>query len=170
MINSKILSLFLAIFLFTTSGFSQGEKKMMKQARSYAKAMEKGDWPTVVELTYPEIVKLAGGEKRYLQQSKNSSMQLERQGFSIDKAELSNPSDTVKEGSKVLSVIPMRLTFEGPLGKLYSESSLLGISNDGGKTWTFISMSQTGMDDVLKLFPKGTRRLTFPIKKVYQDN
>lgn len=170
MIKSKLLGLFIAVFVFTISGFSQNEKKMMKQAKSYAKAMEKEDWAKVVDLTYPEIVKLAGGKKRYLQQSKNSALQLERQGFSIDKAELSSPSDTVKDNGKILSVIPMRLTLEGPLGKLYSESSLLGVSIDGGETWKFISISQTGMDDVLKLFPEGTKRLKFPIKKVYQDN
>lgn len=169
MMKLKILSLFLASFALSISATAQYEKKMMKQAKSYSIAMEKGKWEKVIDLTYHEIVKLAGGEKRYLQQSKNSALQLERQGFFIDKAELSSPSDTVNDGTHLLSVIPMRLTFQGPLGKLYSESSLLAVSKDAGETWKFISMSQTGMDDVLKLFPNGTRKLTFPIKKVYQD-
>ena len=170
MMNSKLFSLFLVSVLCFSTALAQTEKKMMKEAKSYAKAMKKGDWDKVVELTYPEIVKLAGGNKRYVQQSKNSALLMERQGFTIDKAELSSPSDTVSDGDKLLSVIPMRLTFDGPLGKLYSESSILGISNDKGKTWTFISVSQTGLDEIVKLFPEATRKLAFPIKKVYQDN
>lgn len=168
--NFKLFNLFLASFLCFSTAFAQSEKKMMKQAKSYAKGMEKGDWEKVVELTYPEIVKLAGGEKRYIQQSKNSALLMERQGFTIDAAELSSPSDTVSDGGKLLRVIPMRLTFDGPLGKLYSESSILGISIDAGASWTFISVSQTGLEDIVKLFPEATRKLAIPTKKVYQDN
>lgn len=170
MINSKIIaSLFLSL-AFSSPAFSQLNRNLMKQARIYAKAMEKGKWEKVADLTYPEIVKLAGGSARYIKQSKNSSMQLENQGFSIDMAELSSPFDTVKEGNKILSIIPMRVTFEGPLGKLYSESSLLAISLDDGETWKFISMSQTGLDEIVLLFPNGSKKLVFPTKKVYQDN
>tara|TARA_R110002072_G_scaffold10217_9_gene47842 strand:- start:487 stop:1002 length:516 start_codon:yes stop_codon:yes gene_type:complete len=169
MINSKSISLVIIFCLFGFRNYAQVEKKMMKQAKSYSKALEKSEWKKVLELTYPAIIKLAGGEKRYLQQSKNSSLELERRGFSIDMAELSAPSDTVKDGENILSVIPIRLTFDGPLGKLYSESSLLAISGDEGKTWRFISMSQTGMNEILELFPVATRKLKFPIKKVYQE-
>lgn len=153
--------------LFSLTAFGQ-EKKMMKQASEMAKAMEKRKWKKVLEYTYPKMIKLAGGEKRYLQQCKEFDIQLERQEFEVEMAELSAPGEIIEHEGLLMALIPMRMTFGGPLGKLYSESSLLAISSDKGENWKFIAMAQTDFEDILKLFPNISKKLQFPQSKVYQ--
>lgn len=157
--------------IFLTSAFivKDGEvKKMMKQALAFSKAMQKGKWEKVAEYTYPEMIKLIGGKRKYLQQAKNFDAQMEREGFKVKLSELSDPGEIVKDDKYHMSIIPMRMTFDGPLGTLYSESSLLAISKDKGENWRFIAMAQTDFAEILELFPNISKDLKFTQSKVYQ--
>jgi hypothetical protein len=142
---------------------AQNEEAIMK-------AIEKGKWEKILDLTFPEMIKKIGGQRRALKQAQLSDQQMEQQGFKVKVVELSKPLKEVKSNSHLMSIVPMRITFEGPLGKLYSESSLLSISKDKGETWTYISMAQVDFEDILELFPNISSELEFPKSRIYQDN
>ena len=145
------------------------EESLMKAAGKYAAATQKQDWNKVIDMTYLPLVKLNGGRQTLLRQAQLSDQNLQQQDFELKAAELSAPLSETPVGDNILAVVPIRLTFNGPLGKLYSESSLLGVSEDAGKSWSFISMAQVGMNQVIELFPKLPKTFVVPQKRVYQE-
>lgn len=162
---------FLLVFLFSCfflSAQNEHEDIIMKGAEAYAKATEGSKWDKIMELTYPEIIKAKGGERRMQMQAKLSDQQMEQQGFKVKAAELSKPLNEVFSGNHLMCLIPIRLTFEGPFGELYSESSLLAVSKDKGKSWKYISMAQVDFEDILALFPDLNPELKFPKSRIYQ--
>ncbi|SHE59077.1 hypothetical protein [Pedobacter caeni] len=50
--------------------------------------------------------------------------------------------------------IPQHSSINVPGGYVTSTSPLMGISGDGGKTWTFISAGNMGKAELKQLFPK----------------
>jgi len=161
--------LFGFIFLLVTLAVhAQHEEAITKGAEALAKAMQKKKWEKVIDMTYPGIIELKGGEQAMLRQAQVSDQTFEQQEFTINQVELSETLNEVESGEYLMSIIPVRVTFDGPLGKLYSESSFLAVSEDGGKKWYYIFMSQISMDDLLAVFPFLSPELEFPVKRVYQ--
>jgi hypothetical protein len=52
-----------------------------------------------------------------------------------------------------------------PGGRLYQDSSLLGISEDKGKHWTFIDLGPITKDQLQLVFPELDGKITLPEKK-----
>lgn len=159
-------SLFLMVS-FTTLG--QHEDAISKGAAKYAKALQKGQWDKVLDLTYPEIVAKNGGRDNMISQAIQFDQTMLQRGFILKKAELSSPLNEYKGGNIIMCVVPMRLTFEGPLGKLYSESSLLAVSDDEGQSWTYIDMAQIQVSQLVEIFPEIPSDLDIPTKRITQD-
>ncbi len=157
------------LLLFATVGLAQHEEVVLKGAEQWAAAMEKKKWKKVIALTHPKIVEMAGEEEAMLRQAEASDINFKRQEFAIEKIELSEPLNEVQSGEYLMSVVPVRITFQGPLGKVYSESSFLAVSGDGGVRWYYISMSQISMEELLTIFPDMSPDLAFPVKRVYQE-
>ncbi|MGB0175940.1 MAG: hypothetical protein ACPF9D_02160 [Owenweeksia sp.] len=171
----SLIPLLVLVFTISLSGQEMDdasiphEESLMKAARQFASATEKLDWNKVIDMTYPPLVKLNGGREILLRQAKLSDQNLRQQEFELKKVELSAPLREIPVGDKFLAIVPIRLTFNGPLGKLYSESSLLGVSGDDGKSWSFISMAQADMNQVIELFPELPKTFVIPQKRVYQE-
>ncbi len=145
------------------------EESLMNYARKYAEATEKRDWNKVIDQTYAPLVKLNGGAPTLLRQAKLSDQNLEQQDFELQKVELSAPLRELEVGEYLLAIIPIRLTFKGPLGRLFSESSILGVSDNDGQSWSFISMAQADMNQLIELFPELPKDFVVPRKRVYQE-
>ena len=94
---------------------------------------------------------------------------MEQRGFSLKKVELAEPREVLESGDYLMSVVPMRLTFDGPLGKLYSESGILAVSSNQGETWSFIDLAQVQIAQLAEIFPELNPDLEFPGKRIYQE-
>ncbi len=172
----KSISIFI-LFIFALGAYAQEEvtpaiaheESLMKAAEQFAAATEKLDWNKVIDLTYPPLVKLNGGRQTLIRQAKLSDQNLKQQDFELQEVELSAPLRETPVGEYLLAIVPIRLTFKGPLGKLFSESSLLGVSEDDGQSWSFISMAQADMNQVIELFPKLPKTFVIPTKRIYQE-
>lgn len=139
------------------------------QAQEYAHALEKANWEAVMDQTFPPLLEKNGGRQKMIAQAKASMQDMQARGFTLKKAELSTPLGVYHSGDYLMSVVPMRLTFDGALGKIYSESSILAVSSDEGNSWKFIDMAQVQMIELTALFPAINPNMKIPVKRIYQE-
>lgn len=174
MVLKKCFSLILSL-IFTVSLVAQeaevveetqGEKALLKGAESYARALEKNDFEKQLELTHPKVVQHYGGVAKMLAAAEREAAQSKRAGFELSEAALADPLPGKAVGNMYYRCVPIRITVEGPFGEIYSQSGLLGLSSDQGKTWTFVSLAQIEMAVLLEIFPELPRELEMPFKQV----
>lgn len=158
-------------FVFVLGPLAKGQtpEQVMEAARDYAKAVEKGKWEKIADMTYPQLLQEMGGRSEFVRQAQQFQVNLERREFAIEKAELAEPLEPIDSGGTFVVVVPMKLTFDGPLGKLYSESGLLAISTTEGEKWWFIDLAQVQLPELLKLFPHIAPHMELPTKRIYQE-
>ena len=138
---------------------------LLAQARKAADATVAEDWDTLIALTHPKVVKLSGGPAKMRQGlSKEFS-----DDFKLTKCGVGEPGKFYEADGDLFALVPTPLVIRTGDGKtLAAAGNMLGISTDGGRTWTFVSAGGTNDVDRAKLktvvpnlpddltFPKGT--------------
>lgn len=148
---------------------AQDAEAAKAEARKYTKALLKGKWEKVIDMTYPELVTANGGAEKMMIQAELFDQTMVQQGFTLKKAELADPLMMFESGEYWTCVIPTKLTFNGPLGNLYSESGLLALQKKGETTWTFVDMAQVEIAQLIEVFPSLNQGIEIPVKRIYQD-
>ncbi len=167
--RGRHLVLIFTLIFSSSVAFAQHEDAITKGAAKYSKSLVNAEWEKVLDLTYPEIITKNGGRQAMINKSKAFEQEMQQRGFELQKAELSDPLEIYPSGKFLMCAVPMRLTFNGPLGKLYSESSLLAVSSDDGKSWTYIDMAQVQINQLAEIFPEINSKLSIPPKRISQD-
>lgn len=137
-----------------------------KKADEVAQAVMKEDYGKVADLTYPKIVETMGGREKMIALMETGMKRLKEQGIIFKSHTVGQASEFLTEGKNTFTVLPTTLEMAVPGGKLIGKSYLLGISPDGGKTWTFADGS--GIDSQKsrdKLLPKLPAKLNLPEKQ-----
>ncbi len=158
----------LVFCLVTSMASAQVNDQLYKSAKEYAAANEDGNWKKVVSLTHPKLISFIGGEQKMLADASKGEAQMERNGLELVAFEISKPLEENRtENGIIFCAIPARVTIKDGKTKLYSEAPILAISEDGGNSWTFISVAQIDRLDLIELFPDLPKRLDLSYQKVY---
>ena len=110
--------------------------KVRDLADSIGKAVLERDYAKVADLTYPKIIEEMGGKEKMIELTTKAMKTLKDQGITSTSThrQARRPGDRrqdrVRRG-------PTAIMMSGPKIKIESESYLLGVSTDGGKTWKF---------------------------------
>ena len=84
-------------------------------------------------------------------------------GISLLAMEVGQPLQIEKVDGQLFALLPIKMTMKTPDGKFLGESALVGISDDDGKSWKFISsIDQTRFNSV---FPKAGEKIKMPEEK-----
>lgn len=143
----------------------KAEQTAKSKANEVAQATLKGDWNKVLDSTYPEIVKQAGGREKMLDLMKRTTEQMKTKGFAFRSAKIGDTAQVVAVGDKRFAVVPLSLVMKVPRGTVAVKSFLLGISADKGKTWTFINGDKAHDEAVKKMLPDLPASLKLPEKE-----
>lgn len=135
----SLLIVFVAIVLSTqlVRGDAQTEQ-IVKLAEENSVALISGNYAHLVDLTYPKVVELIGGRDKMIEALRRSSEDMKARGSKILGAEVSEPKEVVTAGEKQFAVVPMKVRVQVPTGALRSKEFLIAVSEDRGKTWTFV--------------------------------
>lgn len=137
--------------------------KLKMQAEDVAKATLQGDFVKVVDYTHPKITEKLGGREKMVAFLKQDSQQMKADGFEIASVEIGEIKKVEKVENELFALISMKMIIKAPNGKGVSESSIVGISNDNGENWKFISdVSQNRFKAV---FPKAAEKIQIPEEK-----
>jgi hypothetical protein len=104
-----------------------------------------------------------GGRKKAIELAETALKEVKAKGITVKGVQIGEPGKQFTQGKHSFVVVPTVTEMTFPKGTLRKKSYRLGISADGGKTWTFVdgtgSKSQAIRDKVL---PKLPEKLVLP--------
>lgn len=138
----KSITTTLLLTLTIALGFAQTKEDALKDAQMAAEGTLSEDFDTVLKYTLPEIIEVMGGKEN----AKNTIVQtydtMKSQGFKIEKAEILEVSEIVKEQGQSRCLVKSYNVMVMSGQRLKSTSHLLGIYDDNAKHWKFIEAKQ----------------------------
>jgi hypothetical protein len=113
-------------------------ERIRELAADNSAALTSGNYARLVELTYPKVVEMIGGRDKMIETLRRGSEDMKAHGSAILGAEVSEPKEVVTAGDKQFAIVPMTVRVQVPDGTLRSKGFLIAVSEDRGKTWTFV--------------------------------
>src|SRR5207248_2631782 len=113
-------------------------ERIRNLAAENSAALTAENYPRLVELTYPKVVEMIGGRDKMIETLRRGSEDMKAHGSAILGAEVSEPKEVVTVGDRQFAILPMTVRVRVPDGTLRSTGFLIAVSEDHGKTWTFI--------------------------------
>jgi len=111
---------------------------------------------------HPSMIKLAGGKEKLRVISDSALRVFEQFGGKVSRITYGNPAEIIAYKKTLQSVISQTTTLSSFIGDAELSSSLIAISNDSGKTWTFIDTNMFGIKQIKSAMPDISPSLVIP--------
>ena len=157
-----LLLLSLKAYSQTTINQSALKQTLKEDASKMGAAFLAGDYKTFAKYTYPRIVEIMGGATNMAEALTKTTANMKAQGVSFSKITFDEPSAIVKSGSELQATIPQHIELKLTQGRLVNTSTLIAISTDNGKNWTFVDTSNKDMATLHKALPNLNSSITIP--------
>lgn len=108
------------------------------KAEELSKAFTTGDYERFAALTHPAVVAMTGGKEAMVAMVKKDMEGMRADGFVVESFTAGEPARIVRGGLQLYAVVPTKMRMKTPQGVYVSRSFFLGVSEDGGKSWTFV--------------------------------
>jgi hypothetical protein len=161
----------LALVFCASAPVAADDAEIKKTAKAKASecqnALLKGEYETFVDLTHPKVVEGSGGRKKMIDLLTTEMKGMKAKGIVFKSVKLDDASDPIAAGKELYISVPFTLEITVPDGRLITKSALIGISNDGGKTWTFFDANPGSFtrEKLKQLFPDLPEKLPLPKKE-----
>jgi hypothetical protein len=151
----------------TGSSSSSSEKhypSLKTQADQFNQASLTADDDKLVELTYPKLIELVGGREEFLANADTIRSEMESQQLRVLSATAEDPKDIIEVNNQIYAIVPVRMRMKAPEGVMVGRSFMIGVSEDRGENWKFVSAGSGQLDaEQLKLlFPAAAEKLHIP--------
>jgi hypothetical protein len=124
-------------------------------------ALIKEDFGKIVDLTHPKLVELLGGRDKAIAKVEAATKEMKAKGFTVRSGKVEEPSEPVAAGNELYIVVPFQLEMKAPGGRMLIKSFSIGVSNDQGKSWTFLNGDQE-LAQVKQMLPNLPEALKLP--------
>ncbi len=135
------------------------------QSEQMKQALLKSDFKAFIKFSYPKVVEMMGGEAKMIETLESSSKDMAAGGTVFNNVTLGEPSKAVKAGTELQCTIPQTIEMTVTGGKLVVKSTLIGISGDEGKTWSFLDTSGKDLKAMQFILPNLSEELVIPVEK-----
>lgn len=150
----KLLIILFVVLLSTPyNSKAQDTIKVKQTAQLLADAFIKQDYDTFLNYMYPKVITLGGGREKTKTIIIDAMNEIKSEGLTFRSVTLGPVSKIYKAGTELHCKIDQYLKLNVEGGYLSSISPLLGISTDGGETWTFVSAGDLNEKKIKTLFP-----------------
>lgn len=150
------------LVLFSFTAKAQDSLLVKKLASRFAKATFSSDTKAVLDMSYPGLVKLSGGREAMAKLINDRIEALRARGVIAFDGWVNAPGPFYKAGTQLLCLLPETVKMKVLNGVYISHSYLLAISNDKGKTWTFMDVGNMPKNVLLRLLPDFNKALEIP--------
>jgi hypothetical protein len=126
--------------LHATDAYSQCSlKRAKKQAVHIGRAFMEKDYAFIVDHTYSRVVELGGGYDNMLALITAEMEAMEREDSLVVKSfKVGKPYNLLQTDPEWYCIVPKTSVFDMPTLTMTSHSCLVGVSENNGKTWTFV--------------------------------
>ncbi len=136
-----VLTLLMLLCLgLTTSQPSDADMKTAarQQAESCVQAWARGDFDAFASKIYPKVLDTLGGKDGMVRMLQASDKEMKSQGMAIRSITIGKVVQLRESNSEEFAIVPESLEITVPGGVLRTQGYLFGISDDGGRMWSFI--------------------------------
>jgi hypothetical protein len=157
-----------AILLVAVAATSQAQQYntiIKTQAMDMAKALLKKDYTAFSKYMHPGVAEYAGGRNKLIQQLDSANAIATKFGAEIKRVLIGNPGEVVKHNKELQALLPQTTELKTGFGSLALETTLVAISQDGGKNWYFIDTSIFNVKELKKSLPNLSPQLVIPPAK-----
>lgn len=160
-----LLLLFITLINLSTS-YSQVngamDKAVLQQADDMGRKFIAKDYAGFLQYTHPVVVKNMGNREKMIEETTKSFKQLESENITFLAVKFGAPSKIVIVGNEMQCIIPQMIEMKVPGGKLTAHTSLIAISNNKGKNWYFLDISNNSFESMKALLPTLSSEHVFP--------
>jgi uncharacterized membrane protein YvbJ len=165
-IFKKIVALVVIIIVSTTYLYSQNMATVIKaQALEMARAIAKKDFEKVATFMHPSLSSEAKNKMQApgMMDSLNKAMaQFKPEVKSII---IGNPGEIVTYKKVMQALLPQEMEIKTTLLSVAFETTLVAISEDGGKKWYFVDANMYKEESIKKKLPELSPKIVLPAMK-----
>jgi hypothetical protein len=126
------------------------------QAKEFGDAYVRKDNQRLMELTYPKMFEVAGGEEHLMSEVVKGESQLRAEGLQVLSWTPTDVTQLLSDAGSLYAVLPMTMRMKVRDELFDSYHCLIGISNDQGQHWTFVPARCVKLRD---MFPQVADKL-----------
>ncbi len=161
----KFIILFTVFFSVTTFSFAQNQSTVIKtEALKMAKALAALDLETYASFTYPTLISDKTSKEKIKQGVDSVEKYRKQFGIKVKSIIIGNPSAVVTYKKVMQCTIPQTMTVEVLNGSIVTETTLIGLSNDGQK-WYFVDAMIYKQKEAKEKLPELSPELVIPPMK-----
>ncbi len=171
------LVLLLLATLLPAAAFAQAQldaeatAQLKAQAEACSRAFIEGDFGKLADYTHPKVVEMAGGREKMVEFVRKDVAEMKSEGFEPLSYVTSEPTQVFKVGEQTYAVVPAKLRLRAKETVYVSETFMVGVSADGGKTWKFVGGASADLATLKLLFPaEAVARLNLPTVRHYPED
>jgi hypothetical protein len=146
-------------------------EKINEQATEMGTALMKKDFEKVVDFSYPELIKQAGGKGKMVEAIEKGVKKTELAGNTVVGVTFGEPSAIIQEADELQCTLSQQTTLKTPGGNSTFEATLIAISKDEGHHWTFLEVHDQEFFVMQASFPNLSSRLKLPgsAQEIFND-
>jgi hypothetical protein len=138
---------------------------LVAQAQEVNDAFRRRDFARMIDLTYPKVIEVAGGRDKMIESLAKGMKEMEAEGVVVLSSTAGAPTQIVHASGSIYAVLPTTLKAKAQDGVFQTESSMIGISSNGGATWTFIDSGGKDQKELRGFLPDVVDKLNLPPEK-----
>jgi hypothetical protein len=159
-------ALFVALCCAAASAQTLTNKSDLEEVKASAeesgRAFMSGDFAKLADLTYPKIVRKAGGRAKMIAFLKAGKKQMESEGFEPISYTVGEPKEIVRVGVKLFVIVPTTLKAKYRGDVLTQRAYMIGVSAGRVRGWTFIDGSSLDESKLRAIAPEAVGRIKLP--------
>lgn len=127
-------------------------------------ALFTGNYAKLVDLTHPDVVKMMGGRDRMIALTKREIESMKEKGFGFQAVKVGDPGEQAGNDSQTYIVVPFEIELKLPDGTAFIPSFVIGVSEDKGKSWTYVN-GDLDIKRVKSILPNLPETLKIPARE-----
>jgi hypothetical protein len=162
----KLLLFSIGVILLSLGTEAQNLSTTIKvQAMDLGNAVIRNDFNSFVKYMHPNIIAFAGGKENMKTKMDSAYQMMKQFNVTFKRYWIGNPGEIVKYKNQLQAVLPESTILKTPLGELTAETSMIVISNDGGKNWWFTDTNLYNLEKLKNILPDLSPKLVIPPRK-----
>lgn len=139
-------------------------KTVSEQAEKMGKFFLEGDYASFVLYNNPAIIDMMGGKQKMAEILQEQIMGMKDDSVSVINISFEKPMQFCTVNNIMQCTVGQILELQVPKGKMISKTTLIGVSKDNGKNWTFADVAGKDPELIKKILPSVCASIIIPEK------
>jgi len=136
--------------------------RVQQQANLMGEAFIKGDYQTYTKYAYPGLVKAMGGQSHMVVTLIQTVSDMQAKGMTFISIDVDSPTKIIKSHNELQCTLQQHTAIKLTNGKAVATSTLIALSEDGGKNWFFVDTSNKDATAMRKSLPNLSPLIVIP--------